>query len=105
MATSRKYIENFLEGIELFGVRVRPMMGDYVVYCMDKTVGCICDERLFIKITSASSALLEGAPKLPPYVGASERYLVENGDKKFLAELFKAIAAEVREKSANESTT
>ena len=98
MATSREYIENFLEDLELFGVRVRPMMGDYVVYCGDKTVGCICDERLFVKVTPASSELLEGAPKLPPYEGAGSRYLVESGDKQFLIKLLQAVAAEVKPK-------
>ena len=98
MATSQAYIKNFIEGLELFGVRVRPMMGDYVVYCDDKSVGCICDERLFVKITPASSALLEGAPELPPYAGAAPRYLVENGDKKFLARLLQEVAAELSPK-------
>ena len=98
MATPHTYIDSFLEGLELAGVRVRPMMGDYVVYCNDKTVGCICDERLFVKITPASRKLLEGAPQLPPYEGASLRYLVENGDKKFLAELLQAVAAEIPSK-------
>ena len=98
MATSRAYIENFLQELELFGVRVRPMMGDYVVYCNDKTVGCICDERLFVKITPASRKLLDGAPMLPPYEGASPRYLVEHEDKKFLCKLLQAIAAEVKPK-------
>ena len=95
MATPREYIENFLEELQLFGVRVRPMMGDYVVYCNEKAVGCICDGRLFVKITPASRSLLEGAPQLPPYEGAGARYLVESDDKKFLAGLLQAIAAEL----------
>ena len=33
MATSKEFIEKFLEGLELYGVRVYPMMGEYVVYC------------------------------------------------------------------------
>lgn len=93
MATSKEFIHNFLEDLELLGVRVYPMMGDYVVYCNDKTVGCICDERLFVKITPASRRLLEGAPELPPYAGAKPRYLVENSNKEFLAGLLQAIAA------------
>ena len=98
MATSHEYIESFLEGLEFGGVRVRPMMGDYVVYCDDKTVGCICDGHLFVKITPASRTLLEGAPTLPPYEGASLRYLVESTDKDFLAKLLQAVAAEVQPK-------
>ena len=98
MATSHEYIENFFDGLEFGGVRVRPMMGDYVVYCNDKTVGCICDVRLFVKITPASRKMLEGAPQLPPYEGASLHYLAESGDKQFLAALLQAVAAEVQPK-------
>ena len=93
MATSKEFIEHFLEGLELYGVRVYPMMGDYVVYCDDKTVGCICDDHLFVKITPASGKLLAGAPELPPYAGAKPRYLVENGDKEFLIKLLQEVAA------------
>lgn len=95
MATLREYIENFLDGLELCGVRVYPMMGDYVVYCDDKPVGCICDNHLFVKITPASRKMLEGAPELPPYAGAKPRFLVENPDKGFLGELLQAVAAEL----------
>ena len=102
MATPREYIENFLEGLELFGVRVRPMMGDYVVYCNDKTVGSICDGHLFVKITPASRKLLEGAPELPPYAGAKPSFLVESTDKQFLAELLQAVAAEIQPKKRND---
>lgn len=95
MATSKEYIQNFLEVLEFHGVRVYPMMGDYVVYCDDKTVGCICDNHLFVKITPASGKLLSGAPELPPYAGAKPCYLVESEDKQFLIELLQAIAAEL----------
>ncbi len=93
MATSKEFIEKFLEGLELYGIRVYPMMGEYVVYCNDKTVGCICDNRLFVKITPASGRFLTGAPELPPYAGAKPRYLVENTDKEFLIKLLKEVAA------------
>lgn len=93
MATSREWIGKFLEGLELNGVRVYPMMGEYVVYCNDKAVGCVCDEKLFVKITPESRRVLDGAPELPPYIGAKPRYLVENGDKQFLAELLQSVAA------------
>ena len=98
MATPHDYIESFLEGLEPYGVRVRPMMGDYVVYCNDRAVGCICDGRLFVKITPASRQMLDGALQLPPYEGAGLRYLVESGDKQFLAKLLQAVAGEVAPK-------
>ncbi len=90
MATEKKFIEIFSEG--LFDVRVYPMMGDYVLYCREKAVGCICDNRVFIKITPVSKQYLDGAPEIPPYAGAKPRYLVENPDKAFLQELLYAVA-------------
>ncbi len=93
MATSKEFIEKFLEGLELYGIRVYPMMGEYVVYCNDKTVGCICDNRLFVKIMPASGRFLKGAPELAAYAGAKPRYLVENTDKEFLIELLQEVAS------------
>lgn len=90
MATRKETIENFLEG--LFSVRVYPMMGEYVVYCMDKSVGCICDDNLFVKITPSSRKVLDGAPELPPYAGAKPRFLVQNTDKAFLQSLLLGVA-------------
>lgn len=88
--TSKEQINEFLEGLELFGVRVYPMMGDYVVYFGEKPVGCVCDNRLFVKETPVSRTLFGDCPMLPPYMGAKPRYLVEHYDKAELAEkLFK----------------
>lgn len=69
------------------------MMGEYVVYCKDIPVGCICDNRLYVKITNASRRLCPDAPEIPPYAGAKPRFLIENNDGEFLSELLHAIAA------------
>lgn len=93
MATSREYIENFLELMAFRDVRVYPMMGEYVVYCNDIPVGCICDNRLFVKITRASRNLCPDAPEVPPYPGAKPRLLIESDDAEFLSELLHVLAA------------
>ena len=90
MATEKQFIEAFLEG--LWEVRVRPMMGEYVLYCREKVVGDVCDNRLFVKITPASAEMLADAPKEPPYAGAKPYYLVESRDKAFLQRLLFAVA-------------
>ena len=90
MATEKQFIEEFLEG--LWEVRVRPMMGEYVLYCREKVVGYVCDDRLFVKITPASAEMLADAPKAPPYAGAKPYYLVESRDKAFLQRLLFAVA-------------
>ncbi|MGN1078323.1 MAG: hypothetical protein ACI4ST_07375 [Candidatus Gallimonas sp.] len=93
MATEKERVMEILEGLS--EVRAYPMMGDYVVYCRERAVGCICDGNLFVKKTPSSRRMLEGAPELPPYVGAKPRYLVEDTDKAFLQELFFSVAEEV----------
>ena len=90
MATDKNFLEELLKG--LHDVRVHPMMGEYVLYCNEKSIGCICDNTLFVKITRESSAYLAGAPELPPYLGAKPRYVVESRNKAFLQELFEKTA-------------
>ena len=91
MASDKAFVENFLAGLP--ETRVYPMMGDYVLYCREKAVGCICDNRVFLKITPVSERLLVGAPKEVPYAGAKPRLVVENvADKDFIRELLFAVA-------------
>ena len=47
MATDKQFVNGFLEG--LLEVRVRPMMGEFVLYCREKSVGSICDTASIIK--------------------------------------------------------
>ena len=100
MATSREYIEDFLTVMSPHDVRVYPMMGDYVVYCHDIPVGCICDNRLFVKITRASRKLCPSAPEVSPYPGAKARFLVESTDVEFLAELLHILAVNLPKSKA-----
>lgn len=89
--TEKQVLEEIIAGLS--EVRVRPMMGEYVLYCREKVVGDICDNKLFVKITPVSKNYLEGAPEVPPYVGAKPYYLVENTQNKaFISELLLAVA-------------
>ena len=90
MATDKQFIEELTEGLR--EVRVRPMMGDYVLYCRDKVVGDVCDNSLYIKITPASRELLSGTPEVPPYGGTKPFFLTEPRDKAFLQKLLFAVA-------------
>lgn len=90
MATDKAFLQELLAGLS--DVRVYPMMGEYVLYCKEKSVGCVCDNTLFVKITPASKARLDGAPEVPPYLGAKPRYVVTSCEKPFLQELLEAVA-------------
>ena len=89
--TEKQVLEEIIAGLP--EVRVSPMMGEHVLYCREKVVGDICDNKLFVKITPVSKNYLEGAPEVPPYVGAKPYYLVENTQNKaFISELLLAVA-------------
>ena len=97
MASSTEYLEYVLEqlsGVE--GLRCRPMMGEYLIYCRNKVVGGIYDDRLLIKATKSAQALLPDAPRELPYPGGKEMLLVtEMENKSLLQALLEAVSKEV----------
>ena len=97
MASSKEYLEYVLEqlsGVE--GLRCRSMMGEYLLYCRNKVVGGIYDDRLLIKATKSARALLPDAPRELPYPGGKEMLLVtEMENKSLLQELLEAVSKEV----------
>ena len=46
------------------------MMGEFLIYYHDKVVAGIYDDRLLVKLTPSSRALLPDAPEELPYDGA-----------------------------------
>ena len=97
MASSKEYLEYVLEqlsGVE--GLRYRPMMGEYLIYCRNKVVGGIYDDRLLVKATKSARALLPDAPRELPYPGGKQMLLVtEMENKSLLQELLEAVSKEV----------
>jgi len=68
MAISKEYKEYIEECLYRVGdVRIRAMMGGYLVYYKDKLVGDIGDGMLLLKHTPTSDRLLEGAVQAYPY--------------------------------------
>lgn len=72
-------------------VRIRAMMGEWLVYFKETYIGTIEDGRLFLKATPAARALLAGAPLLPPHPGAKPALLVEGRDKREIFELLRRL--------------
>ena len=96
MASSKEYLDFVLE--QCSGLSARDMMGEYVLYYGGKVVGGIYDNRLLVKPTKSSVALLPNAPRELPYEGAKEMLLVEDiEDRALLKKLFEAIYEELPE--------
>ena len=96
MATQPGTIEYLLEQLaDLAGIATRKMFGEYALYCDHKVVALICDDQLFLKITDASTALLDGAVEGFPYPGAKPWYCISADqweDREWLAGLIRGVA-------------
>ena len=97
MASGKEYLEYVLEQLSLAeGLRWRPMMGEYLIYCRGRLVGGVYDDRLLVKPTKSALALLPDAPREEPYPGGKPMLLVtEMENKSFLQELLEAVAGDV----------
>ena len=97
MASSREYLDFILEQLsEVEGISRRAMMGEYLIYCKDKLVGGIYDDRFLLKSTNAAMNLMPEAQLEIPYEGAKEMLLVDNVEnREFLKELFDAMYEEL----------
>ena len=71
-------------------------MGEYILYCNDRILGGIYDNRLLVKPVKAAKALMPNAALELPYEGAKQMLLVEDvEDKEFLKELVQAMYEEL----------
>ena len=98
MASTKEYLDYVLEQLsEVDGLRYRPMMGEYLIYCRNRLVGGVYDDRLLVKPTPTALALLPDAPREEPYPGGRPMLLVtEMENKRLLQELLEAVADEVK---------
>lgn len=97
MPTSKERMEHVLNALRYAeDISVRPMMGEYVLYCKGKVIGGVYDERLLLKITRAGENLLPEAERQLPYVGGKEMMFIgELSDGAFLKELCEKTADEL----------
>ena len=102
MASSKERVAYVIERLNIAtdgNVSSRAMMGEYVVYYRDKVIGGIYDDRLLVKVTDSSRALLANASLEIPYAGAKEMLKIENvEDAAAIKELFEAILNFLRAK-------
>lgn len=77
MRTSKEEAENLLAQIQqVANARIRPMMGEYILYVDDKVIGQINHTQLFIKVTPFGEKFAADLTKESPYDGAKPAFLV-----------------------------
>ena len=97
MASSKEYLDFIMDQLsDLEDVKVRAMMGEYIIYYREKIVGGIYDDRFLVKPVPAAVALMPGAQKELPYEGAKEMLLVDEVDnREFMCNLLRAMFDEL----------
>lgn len=77
MRTSKETAESLLAHIQqVADARIRPMMGEYLLYVDDKLVGQINHSQLFIKVTPFGETFATDLAKEAPYDGAKPSFLI-----------------------------
>ena len=70
MASSPEFMQSVAARLEDAGsITYRKMFGEYCVYCDGKPFGCVCDDRLFVKITEPGGHILD------PFAGSGTTVL------------------------------
>lgn len=72
------------------------MFGEYALYCDEKVVALICDDKLFVKPTDAGRAFAGNLEEAPAYPGSKLFLLVEEDrweHRGWMTELIRITAA------------
>ncbi len=98
MATHKDTVDDLLARLASLDVRARAMFGEYCLYCDDKVVALICDDRVYLKPTAAAAASGHTFEHAPPYDGAKDHLVAGEqlaADGRALAVLVQATADEL----------
>lgn len=98
MASDPEFVEYVCEQMRDAGlVRSRKMFGEFAIYCDDKVIALVCDDRLFVKPTPGGRAVIGEPSESPPYPGAKPHFLIEDriDDREWLTELVRVTAREL----------
>ena len=98
MRTPKETAEGLLAYIQQVAVaRIRPMMGEYILYVDDKVIGQINHSQLFIKVTPFGEVFAQGLDRESPYDGAKPAFVVPQDKIDDLDWLKKFLAGTVKE--------
>lgn len=91
MASKLSTVECIIGNISVSDtVSAKKMFGEYGIYCGEKLVALVCDDRLFIKPTPGGKAFLGECLEAAPYPGAKPCFMIPEeswGDSAWLSQL------------------
>ena len=91
MVSKLSTVEFIIGNISASGkLSAKKMFGEYGIYCAEKMVALVCDDRLFVKPTPGGKAFLNGHSEAPPYPGAKPCFVIPEekwGESAWLSQL------------------
>lgn len=100
MASNQQVVDFILDQVNSSGrVTYKKMFGEYGLYFDIKLFALVCDNKLFIKPTTAGRAFIGNVTEAPPYPGAKPSFLIEDKleDSDWLNELIRLTVEELPE--------
>ncbi|MCX2494523.1 TfoX/Sxy family protein [Pedobacter sp. PF22-3] len=98
MASDQKFVDFIIDQFNHSGrVTYKKMFGEYGLYFDDKLFALVCDNKLFVKPTSAGRAYIKDVVEAPPYPSAKNQFLIEEQleDRDWLKKLVAITVAEL----------
>jgi TfoX/Sxy family transcriptional regulator of competence genes len=108
MASDKSFVEFIVDQVLNAGhITYRKMFGDYTLYCDDKVVALISDNRLFVKPTEAGRAFIGEVTNAPPYPGAKLWFLIDEriDDREWITTLINISCKELPERKIKKKKT
>jgi TfoX/Sxy family transcriptional regulator of competence genes len=100
MASDKSFADFIVDQIENAGlITYKKMFGEYAVYCDNKVVALICDNRLFVKPTEGGRAFIGDVVEAPAYTGAKPSFLIDARveDREWISNLIRITRKELPE--------
>lgn len=93
MSSNQSTVDFIVKQMQLAGdISFRKMFGEYGLYCNGKMIGSVCDDKLFIKPTTAGKSYIGKVVEASPYPNAKPSFLIsakQYQDVIWLSELVK----------------
>ena len=94
----KSFVEYVINQIQDVGdISYKYMFGGCAIYCRDKVVALVCNNKLYIRPTQSGRKFIKNVCEEPPYRGAKLHFLIEDNidDKEWLCNLIKITAEEL----------
>ena len=80
VASRQATVDSVLESLGSKRFSAKPMFGEYALYADGKVVALVCDDRLYVKVHAETEPLAKDCELAPPYPGAKQHYVLDEGD-------------------------